>query len=97
MYANMQQIATTNHQLRKSAQSNFVGLDDWSAFGLETSIRIKSAVTTTVELMNQNYSECVTICAIPILLSAEYSWRLLPGPINARSKAKLMRSRTRIS
>jgi hypothetical protein len=91
MNANMEQIATTNHQLRKSAQSNFVGLCDWSTLDLETSSRIKSAVTMKVEPTNQNCSECVTICARPILLAAKYSWRLLPGPINARSKTKFMR------
>jgi len=89
MNANMQQIATTNHQLRKGAQSNFVGLCDIrSVFDRKTNNRIKSAVTTTVEPTNQSCSDWVMICARPILLSAKYSSRLLPGPINARSKTK---------
>jgi len=47
MNASMQQIATTNHQLKKSTQSNFVGLD------LENSTRRKSIVAMTVEPINQ--------------------------------------------
>jgi hypothetical protein len=94
MKANALQNATANHQLKKSVQSNFVGLCDGSALDLGTSLRIKSTVTMRVEPINQNCNECVTICATLILLWAKYSCRLLPGPINARSKAKLIRSRT---
>jgi hypothetical protein len=86
--ANTDKIVSTNSQLTKSTQSNFVGRCASDISDFERRIRMKNTVSNAVEAMNQNCNVYVMMCAIPNLFSAEYISRLFPGPISAKSRTK---------
>jgi len=91
---NAMEIVSQKHQ-----KCPFCGIQPCGPWSLGTadfdaSSRIKSRVAGMVEAINQTCKNRTMIWATPSLVSVKYKEWLLPGPINARSKTKLVMSRT---